>query len=392
MKLGEMLVSEGRITSEDLEDTLKEQAIFGGRFGTNLIEMGILNELELTRFLSQKAGFPPASPERLMNIAPQVIRLLPEEAVRKYRVVPLALNNRTLSLAMTDPEDFATIDEISFVTGYLVAPLITPEIRLDCALEKHYSIKRELRFLPVAGAGRGRARVRSPRAAAPLTPPAVLHLAPRAPAAGPQNDGDLFDFPSPDDLDCFVLTDEVPAQAPVPASCTGSGQQMEIEKDFSLDAVLRGLGQATDKDQVAELIVGYCARQFSRAALFLIKGNQAAGWMAQSGAKLRLGFDTLEISLNEPSVLKSVVESKTHFLGALPVSPSNSRMCAALGGDPPPNQLLAPLIMMGRVVAILYIDGSSRQLDERIPEIRKLLSKASLAFEILILKSKILLT
>jgi hypothetical protein len=67
-------------------------------------------------------------------------------------------------------------------------------------------------------------------------------------------------------------------------------------------------------------------------------------------------------------------------------------MCAALGGDPPSNQLLAPLLMMGRVVAILYVDGSSRQLDESIPEVQKLLSKASMAFEILILKSKILLT
>jgi hypothetical protein len=390
MRLGEMLVSEGMITSEELEDTLKGQAIFGGRFGTNLIEMGILDELELTRFLSKKAGFPHALPEQLMNIAPQVIRLLPEEAVRKYRVVPLALNNRKLSLAMTDPADFATIDEISFVTGYIVVPLITPEIRLVSALEKYYNIKRALRYIPVAGGGRSRARVSPPPTSVP-SPPPVLHLASKAPAASQPNDDDIFDLPPLDDLDCFGLMEEVPMPAPVPASLAGGALQREVEQDYSLDGVLRGLAQAPDRHQIAELIVGYSARQFSRAALFLIKGSQATGWLAQTGAKPRTGFETLEISLKEPSVLKTVAESKTYFLGALPISPCNSRMCAALGGEPPPNQLLVPLLMMGRVVAILYVDGSSRQLDESIPEVQKLLSKASMAFEILILKSKILL-
>jgi len=389
MRIGEMLVSEGMITPEELEDTLKGQAIFGGRFGTNLIEMGILDEPELTRFLSKKAGFPHASPEQLMNIAPQVIRLLPEEAVRKYRVVPIALNNRKLSLAMADPADFATIDEISFVTGYTVVPLITPEIRLVCALEKYYNIKRALRYIPVAGGGRGRARVSPPPASFPAPPP-VLHLAPRATAASRQNDDDIFDLPPLDDLDCFGLMEEVPA--PVPPPLAGGGLQRELKQDFSLDAVLQGLAQAHDRHQIAELIVGYSARQFSRAALFVVKGNQATGWIAQTGAKPRPGFAALEISLKEPSVLKTVTESKTYYLGALPISPCNSRMCAALGGDPPPNQLLAPLIMMGRVVAILYVDGGNRHLDESIPEVQKLLAKASMAFEILILKSKILLT
>jgi hypothetical protein len=386
MKLGEMLVSEGKITPEDLEDTLKGQAIFGGRFGTNLIEMGILDELELTRFLSQKAGFPHASAERLMNIAPQVIRLLPEEAARKYRVVPLALNNRKLSLAMADPEDFATIDEISFVTGYMVVPLVTPEIRLVCALEKYYNIKRELRYLPIAGGGRKRARVSPPRPFV-ATPPPVLHLAPRASAAGQQDEHDIINLTPLDDLDCLSLMKDMP-----PSAIASGGLPLELQQDFSLDATLQGLVQATDRHQVAELIVGYAARRFRRAALFLIKGNQATGWIAQTGTKPRPGFNTLKISLHEPSVLKTVAEGKSYYLGALPSSPSNSMMCAALGGDPPPNQLLVPLIMMGRVVAILYMDGSSRQLEESIPEVQKLLSKASLAFEIIILKSKILLT
>ena len=383
MKLGEMLVRDGKITAEELEDTLKGQAIFGGRFGTNLVEMGFLDEQELAYFLSRKAGVPEASSEQLMNIPPQVIRLLPEAAVKKYRAVPVALNNRKLTLAMTDPWDFVTIDEIAFVTGYIVVPLITPELRLICAQEKYYNIRRELRYIPVAGGGRKRARASQP-------PPAVPPVQQAAPSPPGKEDDVDFELPPLDEADCFGDLGQVETQALVPASLASA--EPPRPEATTLEGVLRGLAQAPDRQSIAELIVGYTARQFHRTALFLIKGNLATGWVARSGDRLLPGFPALEIGLNEPSVLKTVTDSKTFHLGPMPISPCNSRMFEALGGDPPMNQLLAPLIMMGRVVAILYVDGDNRPLDESIPELQRLLAKGSMAFEILILKSKILLT
>jgi hypothetical protein len=406
MRLGELLVNEGKITEAELEETLKGQAIFGGRFGTNLIEMGLLDENELATFLSRKSGVPHASSEQLMNISPQVIRILPLESVKKYRAVPIALNNRKLSLAMTDPSDYAAIDEISFVTGYTVVPHITPELRLVCALEKYYNVKRDLRYIPVAGGGRNRAWGNKAQAITglQLVPP------PKPPVSEP-DDFDVFELPPLDEFDCFGDMNEAPihtpAQAPQPASApitspplrplasatlAAVAPRREPEKDFSLDGVLRGLAEATDRNNIAELIVGYTARQFNRSALFLVKGDQASGWLAQIGSQPLAGFNNLEIALNEPSVLKVVTESKTFCLGALPISPCNSRITAALGGGSSPNQLLAPLLMMGRVVAILYVDGGTRHLDSSVPGLQKLLSKGSMAFEILILKSKITMT
>jgi hypothetical protein len=429
MKLGEMLVKAGKITSLELEETLKGQAIFGGRFGTNLVEMGFLNEHELTQFLSQKTGVPFAQTEQLMNIPPQVIRLLPEDTVRKFRVVPIALNNRKLSLAMTDPSDYAAIDEISFVTGFIVVPLITPELRLIFALEKYYNIKRDQRYISVVGGGRNRGR------ASQAPAPPVKKAAPSAPT--PSEPEEIFELPPLDEFDCFGDMDEMQHQGLAPGSLAGVGTQREAErqgslaglgaqrdavknlipanadpqrealenffpagagtppeaeKDFSLDGVLRGLAQVNDRQDVAELIVGYTARQFNKAALFLIKADQATGWLAQIGAKPLPGFDALSIGMNEPSVLRMVADSKTHYLGPMPISPCNSRISAALGGSPPKQQLLAPLLMMGRVVAVLYVDGGNGQLDESIPELLKLLAKGTMAFEILILKNKILLT
>jgi hypothetical protein len=419
MKLGEMLINAGRITQAQLEETLKGQAIFGGRFGTNLVEMGYLDEHDLAHFLSKQTGVPHASPEQLMDVPAQVIRLIPEEAVRKYRVIPVAINNRKLTLAMTDPSDFATIDEISFVTGYIVVPVITPELRLVSALEKHYNIRREMRYISVEG-GTRRGRLSQPAAAqapnqmAPNTPapsslvqssPAqstlAVNIAPShlavnlAPPRPEPEDDDILELPLLAEYELFGdfgKSAQEPVQPVQTAPLATETKLAEPEKDYSLDAILLGLTQAHDRHGIGELIVNYTAQQFDRAALFLLKGGKATGWVAQSGKKPVSEFDTLEIPLSEPSVLSIVADSKNYYLGPMPLTPGNTKMLSALGAGTPINNLLVPLLMMGRVVAILYVEGGTVRLDERVADLQRLLSKGSMAFEILILKSKILLT
>lgn len=454
MKLGDLLITAGRITQAQLEETLKGQAIFGGRFGTNLVEMGYLDEHDLAHFLSKKTGIPHASPEQLMDVLPQVIRLIPEEAVRKYKVMPVALNNRKLTVAMIDPTDFATIDEISFLTGYIVVPVITPELRLVSALEKHYNIKRDLRYIRVEGGGRNRAArlaqdaaaqdaLKQPTQNAPapslnvaaspvVVRPVAASPAPgqgratsqgQAPGARPsqapglsqtQNarppqapipgqtqtarpapapiifEDDILELPLLADFECFGDM-EKPEPVAAVHTLAGSSMHREAAKDYSMEGVLLGLTQAHDRDGIAELVVNYAAQQFDRSALFLLKGGKATGWVAQCAKKPVTKFDLLEIPLSEPSVLNVVAESRSHYLGPMPVTHYNSRLVAALGGGNPTNNLLVPLMMMGRVVAILYVEGGNLRPDQRLPDLQRLLGKASMAFEILILKSKILL-
>ena len=390
MRIGELLVSAGRITPAQLDETLKGQAIFGGRFGTNLIEMGYLDEHDLAHFLSKKTGVPYAAPEQLMDIPHQVIRLIPEETVRKHRVMPLALNNRKLTLAMVDPADFAVIDEISFATGYIVVPVIAPELRMVSAMEKHYRIKREMRYISVEGGSRSRARQTqmqppaTPRktAAAPPPPPAPTREAWLAP-----EEAEVLELPMLDELDCLGLGE--PEALPAPPAETI--QYLKPEKDYSLEGVIEGLAQAEDRDSIADLITGHLAREFDRVAIFLLKGGKATGWTAQAGKKPVAGFETLEIPLAEPSVLKIVEETKSFHLGPLPALPRNNQLVTALGGGTSGNNLLVPLLMMGRVVAVLYVEGKN-PLGGRVPELQKLLSKASMSFEILILKNKILMS
>ena len=392
MRLGELLVDAGKLTPAQLDETLKGQAIFGGRFGTNLVEMGYLDEHELAHFLSKKTGIAHATPEQLMDIPPQVIKIIPEETVRKYRVMPVAVSNRKLTLAMVDPTDFAAADEISFSTGYIVVPIIASELRMVTAMEKHYRIKREVRYISVEGGGRSRARQAQtpappvvPRGAVPTPPP----VAAKEEEWLPPEEAEILELPLLEELDCFGDQTEEPTLDPLAGSPLYAKKP---EKDYSLEGVIAGLAEAKDRDSIADLVAGHLALQFCRAALFLLKGGKAMGWLARVGRKPVPQFESFEIQLAEPSVLKVVEDSKSFYLGPLPMTPANKRMIDALGGGSPSNNLLIPLTMMGRVVAVLYVDGGGAPLDDKLPELQRLVGKVSMAFEILILKSKILMT
>jgi hypothetical protein len=402
MKLGEMLVKVGKLTPAQVEETLKGQAIFGGRFGTNLVEMGYLDEQDLAQFLSKKTGVAAASPDQLMEIPPQVLKLIPEDMIRKYRVVPVALQNRKLVVAMTDPSDFAAIDAISFATGFIVVPVVTPELRLVTALEKHYKIRRELRYIKVDGQGRARPKAAEPSAPQPqpAKEQAAAKPAPPAPELIELDELEVLDLPLLSEWESLAELEETQPPMPAPVVQQPAVQQPQpaavlqqvAEKEYTLQTVLQGFTQAEDRHDIGDLIVNYTAQQYHRTGMFLLKGGMASGWVAQVGRKPVAGFEKLEIPLTEPSILRVVAESKSYYAGPMPMTAANSTIIAALGGGTPLGNLLVPLMMMGRVVAILYVEGGTLRPDERVADLQRLLGKASMAFEILIMKNKILLT
>ncbi|MDO9080123.1 MAG: hypothetical protein Q7U44_04930, partial [Desulfuromonadales bacterium] len=93
--------------------------------------------------------------------------------------------------------------------------------------------------------------------------------------------------------------------------------------------------------------------------------------------------------LDEPSILKTVAETSSFLLGPIPRTPFNSMFLQEIGGRVPQTALLVPLLMMGRVVGIIYVDGKGEELAEKLFELQKITIKAAMAFEILVLKNKI---
>jgi MshEN domain len=151
VKLGEALVKDSLITREQLKTALERQVIFGGRIGTNIVELGILREKELGAFLSKFFRVPVADPALLTAIDAETIACIGREIAEKYKMVPFRKERNRLHAAMLDPRSMAAIDELRFVTGYDVIPYAVTELRLLHTLEKYYGVERDLRYISTFG-------------------------------------------------------------------------------------------------------------------------------------------------------------------------------------------------------------------------------------------------
>jgi type IV pilus assembly protein PilB len=136
-QIGELLVKENFITAEQLETALKHQRQHGGRLGSILISLGLVDDDDITSVLSRQYGVPSIN-LAYFEIDPAVIKLIPVETARKYLVVPLSRVGSTLTIATADPTNVFAMDDIKFMTGFNVEPVVASEASIQEALEKYY--------------------------------------------------------------------------------------------------------------------------------------------------------------------------------------------------------------------------------------------------------------
>ena len=149
-ELGQMLVADGLLTQEQLKEAIYNQVIFGGKLGTNLLELGYLDEETLARYLARQHRVKSIRLEDLSNIHPSVIKLLARRLAEKYLALPVRLEGKKLYVVMANPSEMGALSELSFVTGKVIVPLVLPEVRIFDLLNNYYSIGRELRYINIA--------------------------------------------------------------------------------------------------------------------------------------------------------------------------------------------------------------------------------------------------
>jgi type IV pilus assembly protein PilB len=142
-KLGETLLRENLITPQQLKEALDYQRTNGGRLGSTLVKLGMLTDEEVTAVLSRQYGVPSVNLD-LFEVDETAIKLISQETAKKYMVLPLSRVGPTLTLAMVDPTNVLAIDDIKFMTGLQVEPVIVSEAALSEAIERYYGTSREL--------------------------------------------------------------------------------------------------------------------------------------------------------------------------------------------------------------------------------------------------------
>ncbi|APG28522.1 hypothetical protein A7E78_12125 [Syntrophotalea acetylenivorans] len=344
----DLLVESGLINSEHFEEALRNCMLSGGQVSTSLLEIGLVKEDQLARFLSRRLSVPFFDPLPLTSIPEEVLALVPSEMAIKHRVLPLSGDRQGLSLAMADPSDTEAVEELSNLTGCVIQPLVAPEVHLLKAVQEYYRValnSRDQRLLELCEV----TEVFSPSLSFEV-----------------EEEGDLeeAEIIEEDDLDGGL--------------------------DLGVNELSKALSEVRDRQEVAQILMRRMGTEFERAAVFLVRENEITGWKAVRGQQEIAAFEQLSIPLGFPSVLKTVVEGKSFYLGPIDREGLNEQLLQGLGGEKPEAVLLVPLILDGRVVNLLYGDGRPEQLVSQVGALQQLQEMAGLAFRILILKNRLL--
>jgi type IV pilus assembly protein PilB len=132
-----MLVREGLITRDQLNNALQEQSENGTRVGYNLVKLGYVKETEMTRMLARQYRMP-AVDLSSFEVDPKIARLIPPEMATKNLVLPLKRDGRTLTVAMVDPTGESVLEDLKFITRCDIFPVIAGEFTLRNAIERYY--------------------------------------------------------------------------------------------------------------------------------------------------------------------------------------------------------------------------------------------------------------
>ncbi len=137
VRIGELLLKEKRINPTQLQEALTYQKSNGGKLGFNLVQLGFVKDEEITALLSKQYGVPSINLAQF-DIDVGVVKLIPAETAQKYQIVPLSRSGATLTIAMTDPTNVFAMDDIKFMTGYNVEPVVASETAMVDAIGKYY--------------------------------------------------------------------------------------------------------------------------------------------------------------------------------------------------------------------------------------------------------------
>jgi type IV pilus assembly protein PilB len=137
VRLGEILVKESLITQDQLTKALEFQRSNGGKLGSCLTKMGFITDDDITGVLSRQYGVPSIN-LKFYEIDPTVIKLIPQDTASRYQVIPLSRVGSVLTIAMTDPTNVFAMDDIKFMTGFNVEPVVASESAIGEAISRFY--------------------------------------------------------------------------------------------------------------------------------------------------------------------------------------------------------------------------------------------------------------
>jgi hypothetical protein len=375
MRIGEILLRARQLTQEGLDEALDWQVLYGGRLGTNLLELRLVTEEQFARALGKQLSCEVAWGELEPEHA--VIPLLPKEVANRAEMVPWKMEKRRLKILCTEIH-LEKMDELAHRLGRTCLPVVAPEFRIFQLLRANYGAIRQMRALDfgVVPTRRKKQQESAPTLEGPelIDESAfndlynrVVQGASAGPIATPPGNApvQLQTLERlPDDAILGEARVDPPAPPPAPISAWDEPAAAPATKpdDTPLEfgEALRMLEGVSDRKAIAHIVLRASRSKAKRALLLQVQGEVALGWDAL-GEGLEQAAQIVAIPLSAPSAFQLVVNTRSHFLGPLKKTPVNVRFLAQLGKKVPLSSMIVPILHRGRVSHVLYLDNGHKQ-------------------------------
>jgi hypothetical protein len=406
MKLGEMLIRDGRLSEADLLRVINRQAREGGRLGSLLVAEGLIDVETLTVYLGLELGIPIANVETFERCKRSAVQLLTPDQAAHFKCIPIVIQGQTLIVAVDAPHDIRALEEIGQATGYRIIPRVAPEICIYVYLERFYGLPQPERFAAISkrpSSQRDGAQKALPAPPLPGLPPRVdepkvaPNPAPELRTSRPTTENEeALELDAADLIEELEADDEAPAETAEPAT-----PQPRDEPTPSVPTLLRPdplkqadalklISETTKRSDIADAILGHAADIFEVATLLLVRDNMAFGWKG-FGPGLDLDrIETLLVPLDANSMFKAALGDERHFRAQAFSNNFHSHWFRILR-TPAPNCSIVVICTIGkRIVNLLYGHTESGEdlSNEAMDGLMDIMNAAARAYMRLISNSK----
>jgi Type II secretion system (T2SS), protein E, N-terminal domain len=423
--IGEILVAAGHLDPEGLQEALDWQVLYGGRIGTNLLELKLTEEQHLARALGKQLGVEVAFGE--LECDPALADLIPKHIADRQEIVPWKMDKRRLKL-LCSSISVEELDKLSYKIGRTCVPVVAPEYRIFQLLRAHYGATRQMRALdfgvvPTEGRAErkkqkakeqgaveaapelidegafndiysqmmeGRAKAEQEAKAGPSKPVARVLITPgsvavlKAPANSWTPSIPLKSMPP--------VVAKAPAPPPPPAeeieqlpddAILGEADAPEVTgelapvKPFAWEEPPPEAKPARDESPLEfsaamKALSGVTDRdEIAHIVLRASRAKAARALLLQVQGGVAIGWDGLgegmeaarkvALPLGAEGAFSLVVKTRSHYLGPLQKTQSNIRFLGTLGKKVPKSSLIFPILHRGRVSHMLYLDNGHKE-------------------------------
>jgi hypothetical protein len=403
--LSEVLLQKGLLTERDLIRALRHQLVYGGRLGTNLVELGYVRLDDLSSLLAAQRGVPEADVAALEEALPSVLERVDPSFCARNKVIPFRFDGRGIHLAMSDPDPDRVV-ALSEQLGRTVVPYVLPELRLLYFLERLYGVARPGRFLRDPERAWGQFQRRhylgpTVSLAAASATARHLNLTRMTQPAGldPFSAHDVMVFPALDEL--------CEPEAPLPGSPRASSPEEELVfldelqaedanevSELSIDVseleaaalqpaeISRELARAESGAAIARLLVRPFLRETSASILFFVRDQLAVACLGAGRLRKPQMVPDLIVPIETSRLLDESARTKDCVRGRTDDDPLQILIAEYVGMAPPGEIAVMPVLLSGRLVHLLCIYASPGHLlpESTLAELRSLSEQTTWAY------------